>query len=166
MSLCLSLPVASQVNSAHQSAALEMLRHSGFYERFPQLHSVVVISFVQSNPGYRVYADLIEELLAKHITADQIAEQTADKLTEQFSLQELNDINAFLQSSSGHKFAETLSLLSEYTALSYTAELKKLVPQIAAVIKTRRQAINEEAHRKNREERLIHQEYLRSRRSQ
>ena len=97
--------------NSHRAAVEKLFELTAMQQKIEEsVDSVLALQLAQ-NPALRDHETAVREFLERHIGWDSMEDALTDMYLQEFSAQELNEMNAFYGSATGRKVIERLPVL-------------------------------------------------------
>jgi hypothetical protein len=97
--------------ASHRQAVEQLFELTAMQQKIDESVANVLALQLAQNPGLKPHQDVVNEFLERHIGWQSMQDALVDMYTQEFTEQELNDMNAFYGSSTGRKVIERLPVL-------------------------------------------------------
>ena len=97
--------------ASHQAAVKRLFELTAMQQKIEESVDSVLSLQLAQNPALRDHETVVREFLERHIGWYSLEDALTDMYLQEFTEQELNDMNTFYDSPAGHKVIERLPVL-------------------------------------------------------
>lgn len=103
-------PALADTNS-HREAVEQIFELTAMQQKIDESVANVLVLQLAQSPDLQAHQDVVHEFLERHIGWTSLRDALTDMYVQEFSEQEVNDMNAFYSSATGQKVIKRLPLL-------------------------------------------------------
>ena len=105
-------PIAVHADEAsHRQAVEQLFELTSMQQKIDESVANVLALQISQNPGLKSHQDVVNEFLERHIGWGSLKDALTDMYMQEFTEQEVNDMNTFYSSPTGRKVIERLPVL-------------------------------------------------------
>jgi len=97
--------------ASHRQAVEQLFKLTAMQQKIDESVASVLALQIAQNPGLKPHQDVVSEFLERHIGWGSLKDALSDMYMQEFTEQEVNDMNTFYSSPTGHKVIERLPVL-------------------------------------------------------
>lgn len=132
--------------TAHREAVERLFKLTGMQQKIEEsVDNVLVLQLAQS-PELRNHETVVREFLERHIGWQSLRDALTEMYMQEFSEQELNDMNTFYDSPTGRKVIERLPVLVQQRNQLASRRLQENIGELEYEITARRKKAEKASH--------------------
>jgi hypothetical protein len=97
--------------ASHRQAVEQLFELTAMQQKIDESVANVLALQISQNPGLKSHQDVVNEFLERHIGWGSLKDALTSMYMQEFTEQEVNDMNTFYSSPTGHKVIKRLPVL-------------------------------------------------------
>ena len=133
-SLCLSVPIQAD-EASHRQSLEKLFELTGMQQQIEESVDTVLALQLAQNPELVKHKTEVREFLERHIGWQSLKDALTGMYLDEFTEQEVNDMNAFYSSATGRKVIERLPVLVQMRNQLASKRLQENIGELEYALK-------------------------------
>ena len=125
-------------DASHRQAVEQLFELTAMQQKIDESVANVLALQIAQNPGLSSHQDVVREFLERHIGWGSLKDALSDMYMQEFTEQEVNDMNTFYSSSTGRKVIERLPVLVQMRNQIASQRLQENIGELEYEINARK----------------------------